>query len=86
MTHKQRLCDELGITILQLNKFMRMVGHYVAWWVHDNNNGGNFALADNACRRATLYAQGLKLTVDWSPGLYPTIVKDGKEYHLPYRE
>lgn len=86
MHHKQRLCDELKITIPQLNKFMRKVAQYVAWWIYDNNNGGNFTFPDKHCRIATLYAQGLGLAVDWNAGLYPTIVKNDKEYHLPYRE
>lgn len=82
--HKNRICDELNITLRNLNKFIRMVNTYADAWVFDNNNGGDFTKPDKLCDDATLFAKKLGIAVDWSPGLYPVVSKGGKEYHLQF--
>lgn len=49
----------------------------------DWHNGGPESIMKLHCGKFEEYANRLGFTVDWNPGLYPLLKKDGVEEHLP---
>ena len=92
MTPNEQFCKETGIKLGQLKTLKAYVNKAARAWIKHNNEGGRVsALLEQAFRNemnlahenADAYARKLGFEADWGPGLFPTLTKDGKEYHLP---
>jgi hypothetical protein len=75
-----RFAENLGITIREAAHLRLLCESAADAQVKEHNDG---TPAEHHINYANSYAKRLGLLLDWNPGLYPHVVKDGQSYHLP---
>ena len=91
-TCNQRFADIHGLKIGQVKYLKGLISKYARCWVDWNNNAGRATpiraqqlknMERRAWENADAYAKKLGFEPDWGVGLWPTLRKDGTDYHLP---
>jgi len=79
----QKWGANLGINLIAAQELVKCADMAVRAQVREHNTGDS---AETLCRVFEREAAKHDITVRWDDGLFPVLLKNGKEYHLPDEE